>query len=163
MVRLLMFAALLSFVPLAEALAQTVIVDPAPSSPVVDLLKGFISPSGVATLMMVLGAIFGMFQFLTTKRKRIIADAAFNIFHLVEDIGAQLDGDDVFDKTARYLKEVDAYLLKQGYRPLKPGEIEVVKTLASAQHGFEVAKAKVAIAAAEAQVEAAKPSGPPSP
>lgn len=124
------------------------------------VIEDFLTPGGVATALGVVLSLVGGLVWLTSRRKRVVALAAYHAFHIVEDIGNELEGEDGFDKTARYLKELDAWLLANGWRPLKPGETAVAKMEAQALHGAEVAKAKVAIAAAEAAAEVAKPSGP---
>lgn len=138
--------------------AQTVDIPTTPS-----LLERFMGPSGFAVAFGTVASLVGGLVWLTQRRKKLVAIASYYAFHIVEDVGNEIEGEDGWDKTARYLKEVDAFMVKNGWRPLKPGEVEVSKMLASAAHGAEVAKAKVAIAAAEAAVEAAKPADPPSP
>lgn len=132
-----------------EAFAQVgePVVAPSPLS---GLLAQFVSPGGVATMLGVVGSLVGTAVWLTKRRKEIIGLAGYYGFHIVEDIGAMIEGEDKFDKTARYLKEVDGWLRANGWRPLKPGEVEAAKMQATALHGIEVAKAKVAVAAAEA-------------
>lgn len=146
-VALFLLAALgLALAPL-EALAQT--VDPLPAPSIGSTLLGFLSPEGVGGVIALILTAIGGFQFFTAKRKKLVAMASYYAFHIVEDIGNEIEGEDGFDKTAKYLQKVDAYMVAQGYRPLKPGEVEVAKLLASAAHGQEVAKAKVLVAAAE--------------
>lgn len=128
------------------ALAQA----PAAAESIGDRLLGFVSPGGVATLLGIVASAICGFSFMTASRKKRIALAAYHAFHIVEDVGNEIEGDDVFDKGARYLKELDAYMVANGWRPLKPGETEAARLTASALHGAEVAKAKVLVAAAEA-------------
>lgn len=122
---------------------------PAPES-IGDRLLGFVSPGGVATLLGIVGSAISGFAFMSTRRKKLVALAAYHAFHIVEDIGLELEGEDGFDKTATYLKKVDEFMLANGWRPLRPGEVDSAKMQASALHGAEVAKAKVLVAAAEA-------------
>jgi hypothetical protein len=118
------------------------------------LLEDFLTPGGVAAGLGVVLSLLGGLAWFAGRRKRIVGFAAYHAFHIVEDIGNELEGEDGFDKTARYLKELDAWLLANGWRPLKPGEQVVAKMEAQALHGAEVAKTKVAVAAAEAAAAA---------
>lgn len=119
------------------------------SSPLASLL----TPANViALLSLLLGALGGL-SFMSARRKKIIALAAYHAFHIVEDIGNEMDGADAFDKTATYLAELDKWMLANGWRPLKDGEKALAEMHASSLHGEEVAKAKVA----EAAVAAADP------
>ncbi len=115
-----------------------------------DTLLGFLTPGGVGAGLAVVLSLVGGLAFFTQRRKKVVALAAYHAFHIVEDIGNELEGEDGFDKTARYLAELDKYMVANGWRPLKPGEVEVAKLKASSMHGEEVAKTKVAVAAAEA-------------
>lgn len=124
------------------------------------LLEQFLSPAGVATALGVVLSAVGAIAWFTSRRKRLVALAAYHAFHIVEDVGNEMEGEDGFDKTARYLKELDAFMVANGWRPLKPGEVESAKMQARALHGVEVAKAKVAEAAAMA---AAVPDSKPTP
>lgn len=159
----LLFAALpaAAHTPPLEQLPQTMLAQgdaapaPAPVQGIGDKLLELASPGTVGTVAsLILGALGGL-AFLTMRRKKLVALASYYAFHIVEDIGNEIDGEDGFDKTARYLQKVDEYMRANGWRPLKPGEVEVAKLQASALHGAEVAKAKVAVAAAEAAALAA--------
>jgi hypothetical protein len=126
----------------------------APHPTIGDKLLGFVSPEGVLSILTMVGGAIGGLVWFTSRRKKLIALAAYHAFHIVEDIGLEIEGDDGFDKTARYLKELDAFMVANGWRQLKPGEVESAKLQAKALHGAEVAKAKVAAAAAVAATEA---------
>lgn len=131
------------------AFAQNVIVPPAPS--ILDTLKAnFLSPAGLGGLLATVAAIIGSISWFNQKRKKLIALAAFYAFHIIEDIGLEKEGNDAFDKAAAALKKLDEYMVANGWRALKPGEVEVAKMQLQALHGAEVAKAKVAEAAAAA-------------
>lgn len=151
-------ALVLFLLPFA-AFAQTVDVPTTPS-----LLEKFLNPEGVGGLIALVLTAIGGFQFFTAKRKKLVALASYYAFHIVEDIGNEIEGEDGFDKTAKYLQKVDEYMKANGYRPLKPGEVEVAKLGAQALHGAEVAKAKIAEVAAITMANAAKlPGNPPTP
>ncbi len=136
----------------------------APAMGVMDMLKtNFLSPAGLAGLIASILGIAAKFAWATEKRKRIIALAVKDTFAIVEDIGNEIDGDDGFDKVARGLRELDAYLLANGWRPANALEQEQAKKGFQVIHGNEVAKAKVLVAAATAVAEnvaAADPSTP---
>jgi hypothetical protein len=152
MIRLILVALLFPLV----AIAQTVDTSTVPPG----FVDRFLTPAGVATVLgMVLSAV-AAFQFFTAKRKKILALAVYHAFHIVEDIGAELEGEDGFDKTATFLKAINDLLVKQGYRPLKPGEMDVATLEAKALHGGEIAKAKVLETAIATQVAAAKVASP---
>lgn len=137
------------------ALAQ--VVAPAPEKGIGDKLLELVTPGSVGTgLGLALSALGGL-AFMTQRRKRVVALAAYHAFHIVEDIGNELEGDDGFDKAAAYLKKLDEYLVANGWRPLKVGEVDAAKLTGSALHGAEVAKTKVAVAAAEAAAAASSP------
>jgi len=134
--------------------ALTQVDAPAPAKGLGDKLLELVTPRTVGTgLGLVLSAIGGL-AFMTQRRKRIVALAAYHAFHIVEDIGNEIEGDDGFDKAAAYLKKLDEYLVANGWRPLKPGELDAAKLTASAMHGVEVAKEKIAVAAATAAAAA---------
>jgi len=127
-------------------------------------LPDFLSPTNVASLFAMVAGAVGAFAWFTGRRKKLIALASYYAFHIVEDVGAEIDGDDGFDKSARFLKELDAYMVVNGWRPLKPGdEVDLAKMNASALHGVEVAKAKVAEAALTAVGGAASDALPTPP
>lgn len=121
------------------------------------LFERLLSPAAIGTAISVVGGLVAGIAWLSVRRKKLLALGSYYAFHIVEDIGAELDGEDGFDKTARYLKELDAYMVANGWRPLKPGEVAVAKMQASALHGVEVAKAKVAEAAATAAAAFGRP------
>jgi hypothetical protein len=133
---------------------------PAPAKGLGDRLLEFASPSGVATIFGLVASAIGGLVWFTSRRKRLVALAAYHAFHIIEDIGNELEGEDGFDKTARYLQKVDEFMRANGWRPLKPGEVDSAKMQASALHGAEIAKAKVAAAAAVAAAEASKLASP---
>lgn len=148
-VRALLFVSLVLFVLMPSlAFAQT--AAPA-ASPFAGLLEQFLTPSGIASIVGTLAAlVFGVWK-LSDLRKKQVATGAYYAFHMVEDIAATTENT-VDDKVAAGLKALDAYMLAQGWRPLKPGEQEVAKLTFSAMHGAQ----KVA-------GELAKPPSPPTP
>lgn len=155
-VRALIAVAVLAFLLPLEALAQTVVVDPAPAP---GFLAGLLTPGTIVTVLGVLSGLFGGLgfkAFVDGRWKRRIALAAAHCFYIVEDVGNELEGPDRFDKTARYLEAVNRWFLVNGWRPPKPGELELAKMLASSNHGVQVAKAKVV----ETAIAAALPANP---
>lgn len=143
---------LVAFAP-ALAFAQSTL-EPTPA---VSLLASIFTPGNIVTAAGVVLSLVGGFAWFTANWKRRLALATYHAFHIVEDIGNEKEGDDGFDKTARALAEVNKFFVTNGWRPPKPGELELAKLQLSSLHGAEVAKAKVAIAAATAAVEAAAP------
>ncbi len=149
----LVLAILIFVLLLGAALAQTVELPPAapPVMGVLDLLKtNFLSPAGLAGLAITVLGIIGRFAWLTEKRKRILAKGVHHVFAIVEDIGNEMAGDDVFDKGARGLQELDKWLVLQGWRPASSAEQALAKMDLQAIHGNEIAKAKVIATAAVA-------------
>ncbi len=130
---------------------EVAIIGAPPPSGLGGVLLGFLTPSGIASALAVVLGLVGSFSFFDAKRKRILALATYYAFHIVEDVVADLADGPVkngFNKTQEALKQIDAYMLANGYRQLKVGEVAVATQMLSAQHGIEVAKAKVAVAAA---------------
>lgn len=122
------------------------------------IVQGLLTPANVAAGVGGVLALLGGFQFFTAKRKRILALAAFHAFHIVEDIDNEIDDGSTakatFDKAAAGLKQVDAYLVANGWRPMKPNEQPAAALALQAIHGGEVAKEKLVVAQAEAAVAA---------
>ena len=152
-----LFAFVLCFLP---ALAFAQVVGPALPQPSSfgELLSGFLTPGGIAKGIASLGGIalgiLGGFQFFTTKRKRILALAVNDAFHIVEDAYNELDDGTpakaAFNKLDAGLKALDATLIANGWRPMRPEEAAAAKLALQATHGIEVAKEKIAVAAAGA-------------
>ncbi len=138
--------------PLPPPLAVT-LAPPPPS--VGSFLLGFLTPSNVGMGLVALVSLLGGLGAMTEVRKRRIALAAYHAFMIVEDIGREREGKDPFDKAAEYLRQLNAVLVAKGWRALKPGEVAAAALEGQAMHGAEIAKQKVAEAAALAQVAAA--------
>lgn len=134
------------------ALAQA---EPAPvvaPSVLGEFAKQFLTPQGIASVVLtVLGLIAGVAG-LSAQRKRQIAIVTEHAFHGVEDFAATTETT-VDDKVAAGLKIADEWMKAQGWRPLKPNEAEVVKLGFSALNG----QTKVAEKVAEAQTVPPKP------
>ncbi len=120
------------------------------------VLVGLLTPANLLIVLGIVASIFGGFKFFDVRWKRRIALAAFHAFHVVEDVGNEIEGTDGFDKSARFLAEVDRWFRANGWRPLKPGEQELAKIEASSMHGQQVAAVKVV----EAAIAAALPASP---
>lgn len=128
------------------ALAQ---VEPAPAPPSVlgEFAKQFITPQGIASVVLtVLGLIAGAAG-LSAQRKRQIAIVTEHAFHGVEDFAATTENT-IDDKVAMGLKIADEWMKAQGWRPLKPNETEVVKLGFSSLNGATKVSEKIAEAAA---------------
>lgn len=156
------FALFLLFAVIAlpfVAFAQAAPVAPAPS-PILTLLQGFLTPEGIASIVGTLAAIiFGFFK-LDDLRKKQVAQGTYHAFHFVEDLAATTDNT-IDDKVAAGLKALDAFMLANGWRPLKPGETEVAKLQFAAMNGQTKVAEKIATAAAAAS--SPTPAAAPSP
>lgn len=144
--------------PLA-AFAQTAEAAPGPTAGQ-RMLELLMSPAGMGIVGGIVTAVLGLFGFNTAsavnERRRLrVAQGASIAFHVVEDIGAMIDGEDGFDKVARGLKEVDAWFVANGWRPLKPGEQERVKAQFQAMNGASKLAEKVGAAVAVEGIKAA--------
>ncbi|GHG79755.1 hypothetical protein [Comamonas sp. JC664] len=109
------------------------------------ILASVFSPSGIATVLGLLGTGVAFFlggDWLNERRKRRIALGAYHAFNIVEDIAAENPADNGWDKAARGLQVVDEWFRANGWRPLKPHEQEVVKLSFSALHGDQKASLK---------------------
>lgn len=135
-------------------------VIPAPAPTIGGKLLDLVtSPTGLGTIAtIVLGALGGLLGTNEIRRRRV-ALGVFHAFHIVEDIGAEIPGDDAFDKVARGLKAADDYLVANGWRPLKPGEQQVAKLGFQSLNGASKLAEKVQTAA----LEAALPAEPTQP
>lgn len=152
----LLVVALFAFV----SLAQDVPAAPVPAMPVVTqpavpgfgemLLGMLLSPSGLGTIATVIGGVLALIFGANEVRRRRVALAVYHAFHVVEDFSAETDTN-VDDKIAAGLKALDTYMLSNGWRPLKPGEVELAKMGFTALNGQTKVAEKIA---ANAQVEA---------
>lgn len=112
-----------------------------------EFAKQFLTPQGIASAVLtVLGLIAGAAG-LSAQRKRQVAIVTEHAFHCVEDFAATTESD-IDDKVALGLKKADEWMRAQGWRPLKPGEVEVVKLGFSALNGATKVSEKIAEAAA---------------
>ncbi|RYZ40085.1 MAG: hypothetical protein EOO71_17525 [Myxococcaceae bacterium] len=157
---------------LAAVLAAPVALAQATTSVGSSILDALFTPTnvGVALGIIVGGvSLFAGGTWLTTQRKRRIALGAYHAFHVVEDIAAEDPADNGWDKAARGLQVIDAWLVAQGWRPLKPGEQELVKLEFKSLHGVQKAEEKVqeqalsvalGAVATKAALEATVPSMP---
>lgn len=114
------------------------------------VLEKAASPEGAAGLASLLAAIAGLSKLATERRKRIFAEAIHHGFHFAENEGRANAGPDGFDKAASALKAIDAWMLANNWRPMNPDEAALAALELKAKHGEEIAKQKVAFAAAEA-------------
>lgn len=115
-------------------------------------LAGLLTPGNiVAGLLVVLGLIAGALH-LSDKRKQLIATGAYYAFHIVNDLDSQ--GVLSVSKVEAGLQQLDAWMLANGWRPLKPGEQTAAKLAFSAMSG--ASKVVVPIAGT-------LPASPPAP
>lgn len=141
-------------------LAQTVDIPAAPEvlGPVAPnvgstLLNMLLSPAGIGGLATLIGGVLALVFGANEVRRRRVAMAVYHAFHVVEDISKETDTD-VDDKVAAGLKALDAYMLANGWRALKPGEVELAKLGFSALNGSEKVQTKIQAAAIEAATKA---------
>jgi hypothetical protein len=82
-------------------------------------------------LMALVGALVGS----GVVRRRRVALAIFHAYHIVEDIGAEQEGEDNFDKAAAVLAKADEWMRANGWRALKPNESERAELQAASLAG----------------------------
>jgi len=125
------------------ALAQAEPVPTPAPSVLGEFAKQFITPQGIASVVLtVLGLIAGAAG-LSAQRKRQIAIVTEHAFHGVEDFAATTETT-VDDKVAAGLRIADEWMKAQGWRPLRPNETEVVKLGFSALNGSTKVAEKIA-------------------
>lgn len=149
---------LVLFLP-ALALAQAVVA-PVPAPSIGSTLLGFLTPANIGGAVVALLGLVGGFTFLTDRRKKALATAAYYAFHIVEDVVDQLDdgpAKDGFKKTDAALAKIDAYLVASGWRPMKPGEQAAAALQLSAIAGQGVVAEKLVVAQAQAQAASLPP------
>lgn len=108
------------------------------------------TPTGLAGVFGALTAVLGLVGIDSVVRKRRVALAAYHAFHIVEDLGAERPGPDVFDKGAAFLGALNDYFLANGWRPPKPGEQQLALLKAKEIHGTYKAEEKLRQAAVAA-------------
>lgn len=108
---------------------------PGPVIAAVDLssLQGLLTPGNIiGGLLVVLSLVAGALH-VSDKRKRLIATGAYYAFHIVEDLDSQ--GVLKISKVEAGLQQLDAWMLANGWRPLKGGEQAAAKLAFSALNG----------------------------
>lgn len=90
------------------------------------LVARFVTPEGIASIVVTVLGLVGGALGLSTLRKRQIAIVTQHAFHGVEDFAATTENT-VDDKIAKGLQIADEWMRAQGWRPLKPEEQAVVK------------------------------------
>jgi len=128
------------------------------TSPPDSILSSLLTPSVIGTgLSIIVGAVglfFGGQAWLTARRKRIIATAAFHAFHIVEDWAALDESENAVDKVAKGFQVLDEWMRANGWRPLKHGEQELAKLEFKSLHGEQKVAEKVQEAALTAALGA---------
>lgn len=124
------------------------------ASPWASALSWLLTPTGLLTALGILSGGAGLFFGATAVIwKRRLALLIFHGFHIVEDADAEM-GNTKLDKTKAFLEAIDTFCKANGWRSLKPGEIEIAKLQAKAMNGEAEAKeaiqTKALIAAAPA-------------
>ncbi|TQF08746.1 hypothetical protein FJV41_48295 [Myxococcus llanfairpwllgwyngyllgogerychwyrndrobwllllantysiliogogogochensis] len=128
------------------------------TSPPDSILSSLLTPGVIGTgLSIILGAVglfFGGKEWLTARRKRIVATGAYHAFHIVEDWAALDESENAVDKAAKGLHVLDEWMRTNGWRPLKPGEEELAKMAFKTLHGEQKVAEKVQTAARAASLGA---------
>lgn len=117
-----------------------------------ELLNSLLTPAGIATAVGVLLAGLAFVLGTAEVRRRRVALAVFHAFHIVADLDDEL-GTTKLDKVREGLKAADEWMRANGWRELKPGEVEVAKLGFRALHGED----KVRLARATAALSTASP------
>lgn len=128
------------------------------------LVNQFLTPAGIASIVVtVLGIVAGLLK-LSDIRKQQIAGVTYHAFHAIEDLSATTENT-VDDKVAAGLKVADEWMRAQGWRPLKPEEKELVRMGFTTLNGTMKAAEKVQAGAFElAGAEPPeRPTSPPTP
>lgn len=143
--------ALLFVVALAPAIALAQAAAPAAPAPTIgQQLLGLIGSSGgIATIVTLVGGVLAMAFGSNVVLKRRIALAAYHAFHVTEDIANEDTSENGIDKAAVALKQIDAYFAANGWRPMKPGDVELAKLQLQSLSGQEVQAKKLVAAAAK--------------
>lgn len=151
---------LLLLFALAPAIALAQAAAPAAPAPIGQQLLGLIGSSGgIATIVTLVGGVLAMAFGSNVVLKRRIALAAYHAFHVTEDIANEDTSENGIDKAAVALKQIDAYFAANGWRAMKPGDVELAKLQLQSLSGQEVQAKKLAAIAGEA---AAHPQTPPA-
>lgn len=101
----------------------------------------FLTPSGIASIVVTVLGLVGGAMGLSAVRKRQIAIVTQHAFHGVEDFAATTENT-IDDKVAVGLRIADEWMRAQGWRPLRPDEQAVVKLGFNAMHGAETAETR---------------------
>ena len=128
------------------------------------ILEFVFSLKGIAALVSLTGAGLGLLAGSHEVRRRRIALGIHHAFNIVEDIDTER-GDATLDKAVAGLRALDAWMLANGWRPLKPREQELAKLGFSSIHGMQravTATAEAALAAALPKATAVLPQTPPA-
>lgn len=123
---------------LAAVLFAPIALAQAPTSTRGSLLDALLTPGSINAALVIVASAVGLFaggSWLSTTRKRRIALAAYHAFRVVEDIAAEDLEDNALDKAARGLQVVDKWMRVNKWRPLKPGEQELVRLEFQSMHG----------------------------
>lgn len=81
------------------------------------------NPGTIALLVSgALGVVGAVFGGLSAVRKRRVALAVYHGFHIVHDIGEEIEGEDAFDKAARVLDQANEWMVANGWRAIRSGE-----------------------------------------
>jgi hypothetical protein len=125
------------------------VVQVAPAAPSVGskLTEFALSGNGLALLLGLAVSVIGGVVGANEVRRRRIALGVYYAFHIMEDYSAETETTSD-DKIAGALRALDTYMLTNGWRTLKPGEVEMAK-MGFTMHNGETKVAEKVAAAAE--------------
>ena len=98
------------------------------------LVDAALSPAGLASFLSLVGAVLGAVAGGSVVRKRRIAKAVAAAYHLVEAVSSETTTP-LDDKAAEGLKQLDRYLLTQGWREASEDEKARALLEFKVQHG----------------------------
>jgi hypothetical protein len=131
---------------LAVALTAPVALADTAASSSTSIVDTLLSPAVMGTALSFLVGAVGLFAggtWLTTQRKRRVALAVYHAYNVVEDVKAEALAEGrrlpAAEKVAEGLRQADAWMRAQGWRPLKPGEQELAKLEFRSMHGTQKA------------------------
>jgi membrane-bound lytic murein transglycosylase B len=134
----------------AASLAQVAAPAAAETGIPAQVLHFILDHLSINTVLTALGIIAGAVG-LSAARKRQVALAVYHAFHIVEDVKAECDKDGktfpYVNKAAAGLEAANEYLVKQGWRPLKPNEQDLAKLTFKSMNAQADAKLALAQAA----------------
>lgn len=107
------------------------------------LLDAAMTPEGAALLLGALGSLLGGVVGTSAVRRRRVAKAVQAAYHLVEAVSSETPSP-LDDKAAEGLKQLNRYLVANGWREATPAEKALAELEFKALHGEDKRAEKVA-------------------